>query len=133
LLAGHAAAEKKYEQRHGDYTVYYSVFPSSFLQADIAANLGITRSRDRAVLNVSLRHGKGDASSEQSALVQGTSSDLIHSRPLVFKEVREQGAIYYLAEIRVSSQATLYFDLQVSPNPDDPPLKVSFNQEVFPE
>lgn len=128
-----APAQQQFEKRYGDYTIYYSLFPSSFLQADIAGSYGITRARDRAILNVSVRHHSGDTSAAQSALVRGTSSDLIHSLPLEFQEIREQGAVYYIAEVRVSNPATLYFDLQVQPNPNSAAIEVRFNKEVFPE
>lgn len=132
-LANTALSQDKFEQRSGEYTVYYSLFPSSFLLPEVAESTGITRARDRAILNVSVRRGEGGDSREQSALVRGTSSDLIHSRELEFKEIREQGAIYYLAEIRVSSQAKVYFDLQVAPDPNKPAIEVRFNREVYPE
>jgi hypothetical protein len=126
-------SQQQFEKQSGDYTVYYSLFPSSFLQADIAASYGIIRARDRAILNISVRHTTGSGSEAQSALVKGTSSDLIHSRRLEFQEIREQDAVYYLAEVRVSNQATLYFDLQVQPDPNAPAIELRFNKEVFPE
>ena len=138
FLVGHPAqaqapAQQQFEKRSGDYTVYYSLFPSSFLQADIAGTYGITRAKDRAILNVSVRQHAGNTSEAQSALVRGTSSDLIHSLPLDFQEIREQGAVYYIAEVRVSNPATLYFDLQVQPDPTSAAIQVRFNKEVFPE
>jgi hypothetical protein len=138
FLVGHPAqaqgpAQQQFEKRSGDYTVHYSLFPSSFLQADIAGTYGITRAKDRAILNVSVRHHRGNTSEAQSALVRGTSSDLIHSLPLKFQEIREQGAVYYIAEVRISNPATLYFDLQVKPDPNSAAIQVRFNKEVFPE
>lgn len=126
-------AQQPFEKQSGDYTVYYSLFPSSFLQADIAGAYGIIRARDRAILNVSVRHTTDDGSEARSALVKGTSSDLIHSLRLEFQEIREQGAVYYIAEVRVSNPATLYFDLQVQPDPNAPAIEVRFNKKVFPE
>jgi len=128
-----APAQQPFEKRSGDYTVYYSVFPSSFLQPDIAGTYGLTRAKDRAILNVSVRRHSGEASEAQSALVRGTSSDLIHSLPLEFKEIREKGAVYYIAEVRVSNEATLYFDIQVQPDPNSAAIKLRFNKQVFPE
>lgn len=126
-------AQPQFEHKSGDYTIYYSLFPSSFLQAEVAGRYGLTRAKDRAILNISIRKDEGNTSREQAALVRGTSSDLIHSLPLEFEEVREQGAIYYLAEVRTSSQATLYFDLQISPDPNAAAIELRFNREVFPE
>jgi hypothetical protein len=128
-----AQQQQPFEKTSGDYTVHYSLFPSSFVQPDIAAAYGITRARDRVILNVSVRRISDGDNRAQSALVRGTSSDLIHSQSLEFREIREQGAIYYLAELRASSRATLYFDLNITPDPNAPAITVQFNREVFPE
>lgn len=134
LFAQGVLATEQFEKRSGEYTVYYSLFPSSFLLPDIAEKVGITRGRNHTVLNVSVRRADTENTNrEQSALVKGTSSDLVHNKPLEFIEVREQGAIYYLAEIETSNPARLYFDLQVSPNPNKPPIEIKFNREVYPE
>jgi hypothetical protein len=126
-------AEQPFEKRSGEYTVYYSLFPSSFLQPDIAATYNITRGKDRLVLNISVTKGSGADSRPESALVSGTRSDLIHSQPLSFREIREKNAVYYIADVRATSRATLYFDLKVQPDPNEPPIEVRFNKEVFPE
>ena len=56
-LALPAAAERK--QSFGDLDVHYSVFNSSFIQPDIAAAAGLTRSKTQGVVNVAvLKAGK---------------------------------------------------------------------------
>lgn len=133
LATASALAEQQSEKRAGEYTVYYSVFPSSFLLPAIASQVGITRGKDRSIVNISVRRGEGEASSAKAALVRGTSSDLVHKTELVFTEVREQGAIYYLAEIKNPSPTTLYFDLTVTPDPNAPAIDLQFKREVYPE
>ncbi len=134
LLAGTSArAQQQFESKSGAYTVYHSLFPSSFLQPNIASSYNITRAKDRLVLNVSVTHGSGAESRTQSARVSGTHSDLIHTMPIEFREIREKDAVYYVAEIRASSEAVFYFDLKVQPDPDKPPISVKFNKRVSPE
>lgn len=132
------AAEQVFEKKSGPYTVYYSLFPSSFLKPEIAEAYGITRGKNRMVLNVSVRKAlkqeEGSANSVgKSAIVRGSSSDLIHKTPLQFTEQREQGAIYYLAQIKFSGSSVLYFDLEVQPDPNVSPISIQFSKELVPE
>ena len=133
LGANTANAQQQFETKSGDYTVFHSLFPSSFLQPNIASSYNIVRSKDRLVLNLSVLRGSGADSRPQSAIVSGTRSDLIHSQAIEFREIREKNAIYYIAEIRATSEEVLYFDLQVQPDPNKAPISVKFNKQVSPE
>ncbi len=123
VLATPLGAETR---RFGDIEVHYSVFASSFLQPDVAAAYGIVRARDRAVVNVALR-GPGGA---LAARIDGTRSDLIRKDALGFREIREDGAIYYLAEIKFISAETLYFDLAITPEGGTSALRLEFSQAL---
>lgn len=113
------------------YELHYSLFPSTFLSDTIAGAYGITRANNRAVINISLREqlAEGD-SREQAAQVKGSYSDLIQKKPLEFREVREQGAIYYIAEFRHSNRETLRFDIVVTP-PGGPEKRISFTRTLY--
>ncbi len=128
-----ARAEQQFETKAGEYTVHHSLFPSSFLQPNIASSYNITRSKDRLVLNVSVTRGGSGEVRTQSARVSGTRSDLIHTLPIEFREIREKDAVYYIAEIRATSEAVYYFDLKVQPDPNRPSFSVQFNRRVAPE
>ena len=70
LLTLPALAERKHSV--GEYDVHYSAFNSGFLQPDIAAAAGLTRSKTQGVVNVSvIKDGK-----PLSATVTGTVKDL---------------------------------------------------------
>jgi hypothetical protein len=100
----------------GDFTIHYSLFPSTFLTSEVAGAYGIVRAKNRAVINVSVRERQApDSDREQSARVSGRYSDLIQNRDLDFREIREQGALYYIAEFRHGNAETLRFDLKVQP------------------
>jgi hypothetical protein len=126
-----AAAPLSHETSDGPYTVYYSLFPTSFLQPEIAAAYGITRARDRALINIAVRETLADGSSrERAATVTGSRNDLVHRADLRFVEKREQGAIYYLAEVQFSGSPVLYFDLEVLPDPNRAPIRITFSQKM---
>ncbi|MDB6063445.1 MAG: hypothetical protein JWM78_3548 [Verrucomicrobiaceae bacterium] len=123
-------------KKFGNYTVFYNVFPSTDLQADIAARYNITRANDRVVLNVSLRDSSNGDIRPQRAATTGTYSDLMSNKPLEFREISELNAIYYIAELRVSNRELLRFDINVQPIADtekgeqtSPPLIVTFTRK----
>ena len=111
----------------GDVTVHYNTFNSTFLQPDIAKAAELVRSKNQGVINVSvLKAGK-----PQVAQVSGTVKDLTsQSIPLKFKQVTEQGAIYYIAQYPVEQQETRTFQIKVQTG--DTINTINFNQELFP-
>jgi len=126
VLAADAAKPERKEV-FGDVTVHYSAFTSSMLQPDIAAATGLTRSKNQGVLNVAVLK----ASKPAMAVVSGTVQDLTgRSNPLSFKQITDQGAVYYIAQFKIEQAETLTFDLNVETGGVSP--KLSFNQEVFP-
>lgn len=127
LLALPAFAERK--ETFGELDVHYSVFNSSFLQPDIAAAVGLTRSKTVGVLNVSaLKSGQG-----QPAKVSGTLKNLMgQTSNLQFKQVLESGAVYYLAEFPLREREVLTFTINVQVG-DGATNTLTFNQEVFPD
>ncbi|MFJ2984387.1 MULTISPECIES: DUF4426 domain-containing protein [unclassified Pseudomonas] len=126
VLAADAAKPERKEV-FGDVTVHYSAFTSSMLQPDIAAATGLTRSKNQGVLNVAVFK----ASKPAMAVVSGTVQDLTgRSNPLSFKQITDQGAVYYIAQFKIEQAETLTFDLNVETGGVS--HKLSFNQEVFP-
>jgi len=127
LFALPAFAERK--QTFGELDVHYSVFNSSFLQPDVAAAAGLTRSKTVGVLNIAaLKGGKG-----QPAKVGGTLKNLLgQTVELQFTQVLESGAVYYLAEFPLREREILTFSVNVQIG-DGAPHTLTFNQEVFPD
>ncbi|MCM2332113.1 protein of unknown function [Geopseudomonas sagittaria] len=130
-LALPAAAERL--QRFGDLEVHYNVFNSSFLQPDIAAASGLTRSKTQGVVNVAvMRAGKA----VPAASVSGSVKNLLgQSKTLNFQRVSEgEGdtqAVYHLAQFSMTDREVLTFDLKVQEGGNTHSL--TFNQEVFPD
>ncbi|UVM27098.1 DUF4426 domain-containing protein [Pseudomonas sp. B21-021] len=111
----------------GDVTVHYNTFNSTFLTPDIAKAAELTRSKNQGVINVSvIKDGK-----PLIAQVTGTVKDLTsQSVPLTFRQITEQGAIYYIAQYPVEQQETRTFEIKVQTG--DKINIINFNQELFP-
>ena len=115
------------KETFGDITVHYNTFNSTFLTPDIAKAAGLTRSKNQGVINVSvLKDGK-----PLTADVSGSVKDLTSQTvPLKFKQITEQGAIYYIAQYPVDQQEVRTFDIKVQNG--DKINTINFNQELFP-
>lgn len=126
-LALPAMAEQK--QTYGQLDVHYSVFNSGFLQPEVAAAVGLVRSKSQGVVNVALLQA-GKASTGQ---VSGEVKNLLGQiTPLSFKQVNEGTAIYYLAQFPFEQQEMLRFTLDVK-GADGVAHSFDFNQEFFPD
>ncbi|UVL13916.1 DUF4426 domain-containing protein [Pseudomonas atacamensis] len=115
------------KETFGDITVHYNTFNSTFLQPDIAKAAELIRSKNQGVINVSVvKDGKPVIAS-----VTGTVKDLTsNSVALKFRQVTEQGAIYYIAQYPVPQQETRTFEIKVQNG--DKINTINFNQELFP-
>ena len=119
--------------RSGEFVVHYNAVPTTSLTADVARQYGITRSANRALVNVSVRRGEPGADQAVPATVTVAATNLNGQRSeLRVREVREGEAIYYLAEARVQGQETLNFEVEVRTE-GAAPVKASFRQEFFPQ
>jgi hypothetical protein len=124
-------------KQFNDYTVYYNVFPSIDLLPEVAARYQIARANDSVVVNVSLRNARrNNGGAEAAASVSGTYSDLMATKKLEFREIREPDAVYYIAQLRVTNRELLRFDISVVPavTPDNDgvptrPLAVTFTRK----
>ena len=115
------------QEKFGDLTVHYNTFNSTFLTPDIAKAAELTRSKNQGVINVSVLKDR----KPQMAQVSGTVKDLTsQSVPLKFKQITEQGAIYYIAQFPVDQQEVRTFEIKVQNG--DKLNPINFNQELFP-
>lgn len=117
----------------GDITVHFNAVPTTTLAPDVARQSGVTRSANRALVNVSVRQGEPGADRALPATVRLVAVNQNGQRfPLTAREVREGDAIYYLAEARISGHETLTFELEVVPQ-GAAAMRAVFRQEFFPE
>ena len=118
------------EQRRsfGGWEVHYVVVPTGFLKPAIAAQYGITRGRDRALVNVSVLDPAGVP---QRVEIEGSVKNLLGQlQPLEFREVTEGEAVYYLASIKHTHEEVLRFDLSATA-PDAPLMQLQFQQKLY--
>ena len=127
-------AQESSEYISPPYEVYYSVFNSTFVTPDVAKAYQLTRGKDIAMVNVSVRKNLDNGKNiEKRAAVNGTKSDLIHVIPLDFIEIEEKGAIYYLASFKFNHKEALNFNIEVQPDRNKAPINIKFRKALYQE
>ena len=118
--------------KSGDYDIHYSVVNTSFLTPQVAESYRIVRSKSKALVTIAVlkRDAKG-VMHNVSAVVKGDVFDLIQRTALTFSEVREQPAIYYLAQIDIQHTIPVYFTVMVQPDPNNEPIKLTFKKTLY--
>lgn len=120
--------------RTGDLRVHFNALPTTELTPEVARQYGVTRSSNRALVNVSIRRGEQGADVAVAAEVTVAATNLAGQRQDVrMREVRDGEALYYLGEARVAGQDTLTFDLTVRVEGQAEPLRAIFRQDFFPQ
>jgi len=117
----------------GDYRIHYSAFKSDMIAPEVAKAHGLTRSRYRAVINITVQKKSGDGSYQAvEAKIEGTARD-IYSKitDLDMEKVTEGKAIYYLAEFPFTDEQTLNFDIHVRPKGEEIAHQIKFSQQFF--
>lgn len=134
-LASLVPAARAGSMATGDITVHFNALPSTRISPEVARQTGVTRSANRALVNIAVRQGPAGADRALPAKVNLVVVNQAGQRQsLRAREVREGDAIYYLAEARISGHETLTFELDVTPAAEGAgPMRAVFRQEFFPE
>lgn len=131
LITTPAKAEQS--QTFGDYTVHYNAINTDILDANVAKAYDITRSKNRALLNISvLKNVMGTSVQPVKASVEVTATNLsAQLRTIKIRELEDAGAIYYIGEIPIRNEETLEFDVQVQPEGSEETHNLKFQQQFF--
>jgi len=135
LLVLSAPALGQQSEKFGDLELHYSVVNTTFLSAEIAELYGITRGKQRAILNLALRKPRaGTIGTGQAMQLRGEVRDLMQTQQaLEFKEIREGDAIYYIADFRFINEEWRFFDLNFRPEGTDKTYSFDFKWQLYVE
>ena len=131
VLLSVAPATAERSQTIAGYTVHYSVVTSTFIEPDVAARYGIVRGRERALINIALRHTVDGKDMPSAARLEGRTWDLFQNQFLEFQEIREQQAIYYIAEFEFTDSEWRFFNLNILPEGAEQSFPLNFKQRVY--
>jgi hypothetical protein len=120
-------------ERYGPYELHYSVVNTTFLDPQVARAYGITRGKQRAILNLALReHLEGGGAVPRAMTLQGRSRDLIQQQvKLDFNDIREGEAIYYIAEFSFINEEWRHFDIEFQPEGLNATYTFKFKYQMY--
>lgn len=95
------------------YQIHYMALTSTFIQPNIAKQYNIKRSKNNALLNISVLDKKQNKQAV-TAQLSGTAKNLIgQTHQLKFTEIKEGKAIYYLAEYPFLNEEIVNFNINI--------------------
>jgi hypothetical protein len=130
FCAGLATADSK---NFGEYTVSWSVLPSTFLTPEIAKENNLQRSKSIGIVNVAIMQNDADGTlSPVAGQVEGrVTNDIQQVRFLAFRRIQEGNAVYFIAEYQYGTAELLTFNVTARPTGHDQELPVRFSHALF--
>lgn len=117
----------------GDYVVHFRAFRSDELSPQVARSYGITRSQNRALLNVSIiRKEDGTIGTPVKGAISAEVHNLVGQyKNIQMREIEDDTAIYYIGETSISNAETLIFNIDVTPMGEGSRFSVRFRQQFY--
>lgn len=114
----------------GGHVVHFSAQLTEQLPPEIAQTYNIVRSKNRAMLNVSVISEKTGASVPATVRVK-TVNLTGQLKNVNMRRIQEQEAIYYIGETQISNRETLVFDISVIPEGETEVAELRFKRDFY--
>jgi len=124
-------ASAQQSERFDEFELHYSIVYSTFLTADIAAQLGIPRGKDKAMLTLSVRDADAGDVEGRPMEISGRTWDLITGGDMKIKEVREGRATYYLIPFEFLDREYRFFEFDFTPEGSDKTYSYTFKTQLW--
>jgi len=117
----------------GDFVVHFSAQSTDQLPPEVARAYNIVRSKNRAMLNVSIiRESDGaPVSGEVTVKTVNLTGQLKSVTMRMIEEPGDPVAIYYIGETAVANRETLVFDISVKPEGANSASEVRFKRQFY--
>lgn len=114
----------------GAHIVHFSAQSTDQLPPEVARAYDILRSKNRAMLNVSVIR-KADNAPVTAAVTVKTVNLTGQLKNVTMRQIDEQEAVYYIGETPVANRETLIFDISVLPEGEERASDVRFKREFY--
>jgi hypothetical protein len=114
----------------GDHVVHFSAQSTDELSPEVARAYNIVRSKNRAMLTISVVRDADNASVPAKVTVK-TVNLTGQLKNIAMRPIEEQDAIYYIGETPVANRETLIFDITVTPEGAAGSSEVRFKREFY--
>ena len=118
-------------ERFDQFELHYSIVYSTFLTPEIAAEFGIPRGKDKAMLTLSVRDAEASDVEGRPMRIEGRTWDLITGGDMTIKEVREGRATYYLIPFEFLDREYRFFEFDFTPEGSDQTYSYKFKTQLW--
>lgn len=125
-----------HEVNSGNYIIHVNALSTSQLPTEIARGYNISRSKNRAMMNVAVREKQSEGERPITADVKVLAKNLSNQiKNVSLREIKEDDplAIYYIGELPVSNEEIITFNLDVTPAGASEPVLLTYRQQFFTE
>lgn len=117
----------------GDYVLHFNAISTYQLEPEVARAYNIVRSKNRAMLNVSIiKKEEGTTGKSVSGSVNATAANLTGQvKNLTLRQIQENDAIYYIGDVSVANGETLIFTIDATPINESSRFSVRMQRQFF--
>lgn len=121
------------QEDFGEYQVRWSVFPSTFLDPEVARANNLQRSRGIGMINISIMtEGEHGQVRPVGGQVQGqVANDIQQVNFLAFRRVQEGDSVYFIAQYQHRPGDLMTFNITARPTGHNRDLQVRFSHTLF--
>lgn len=114
----------------GDHIVHFSAQSTDQLPPEVARAYGIVRSKNRAMLNVSILQ-EGTTTAVTADVEVRTVNLAGQLKNVTMRKIQEQDAIYYIGETGIANRETLVFNISITPEGSAEASELRFTREFY--
>lgn len=114
----------------GSHVIHFSAQSTDQLPPEVARAYDIVRSKNRAMLNISVLRASDNQAVTADVTVK-TVNLTGQLKNITMRQINEQEAIYYIGEVAIANRETLIFDISVTPDGEDSPSMVRFKRQFY--
>ncbi len=123
-------AQAENAKEYNEHIIYYNAFPSDSLPAQMTKQYGLKRSKNYAMINISvMKKGAGVPIGVKSKVTGYLKNLMGQKRKLEFREIKEGQAVYYIAQIGVQSREQVSFSIDIVPQDSKEKYDIQFNKK----
>ena len=125
-----------HDKAFGKHIIHINALTTDQLSIEVARGYKISRSKNRAMLNITVREKQGEVETPVTATVSVIAKNLSSQlKNVKLRDIKEDdpAAIYYIGELPVGNEETLVFDIDVTPAGATKPILVSYRHKFFTE
>lgn len=117
--------------RYDQFELHHSIVYTTFLSPEVAAEYGIARGADKAILTLSVRDADSGDIAGRPMSIEGRTWDLITGGAMRVKEIREGRATYYIVPFEFLDREYRFFEFTFQPEGAEKPFEHKMKVQLW--